>query len=112
MPRRASVCKILASAGPNRFLRNCRVSPRARLPPHLLLIRVQRRRGAAEAVWPKVARRRHPIMMGLLPKHLLLIITVAAAPETTVHEQIRSALATGEAALQASRWRASSDAYV
>ena len=51
------------------------------------------------------------MMMGLLPKHLLLIITVAAAPETTVHEQIRSALATGEAALQASRWRASSDAY-
>ena len=49
-------------------------------------------------------------MMGLLPKHLVLVVAVAAAP-TTVHEQIRSALATGEAALQASRWRASSDAY-
>ena len=47
-----------------------------------------------------------------LPRHLVLIITTTvAAPETTVHEQIRSALATGEAALQASRWRASSDAY-
>ncbi|CAH0374226.1 unnamed protein product [Pelagomonas calceolata] len=50
------------------------------------------------------------MMMGL-PSHLVLIAVAVAAPETTVHEQIRSALATGEAALQASRWRASSDAY-
>ena len=51
------------------------------------------------------------MMMGRLPSHLVLIAVVVAAPETSVHEQIRSALATGEAALQASRWRASSDAY-
>jgi len=51
-------------------------------------------------------------MLGLTRRHLFLVIaTSVAAPETSVHEQIRSALANGEAALQASRWRASSDAY-
>jgi hypothetical protein len=63
-------------------------------------------RGCCVRITP--SRRR--ATMGL-PKHLVLVVAVAAAPETTVHEQIRSALATGEAALQASRWRASSDAY-
>ena len=35
----------------------------------------------------------------------------AANPESSVHEQVRAALGAGESALQASRWRASSDAY-
>ena len=40
-----------------------------------------------------------------------LALAAFAAPETPIHEQIRASLAAGETALQASRWRASSEAY-
>ena len=40
-----------------------------------------------------------------------LALAAFAAPETPIHEQIRASLAAGETALQASRWRAASEAY-